>query len=155
MKKILLTQKNDAVQNLVHLASGNRKSSTHPEWHFGEFSFIGRQQTQSTPNHPMYHPYVVLHPTYLLCNSYSLLSYLVLLILLLSNCPLYSLHLFSYLVYPTLLLSRIFLATPLQWYIYVLIILPTYPFNPLFIHGTVIVPHLLRSVTISSLKIQS
>ena len=42
MKKVLLTQKIIAVQKLVLLASGNKKSSMwHPEWHFDAYSFIG------------------------------------------------------------------------------------------------------------------
>ena len=42
MKKALLTQKINAVQKLVLLASGNKKSSMwHLEWHFDAYSFIG------------------------------------------------------------------------------------------------------------------
>ena len=54
MKKVLLTQKIDAVQKkLVLLASGNRKSSIwHPEWHFDAYSIIGRLQTPSATNQP-------------------------------------------------------------------------------------------------------
>ena len=52
MKKVLLTQKIDAVQKLVLLASGNKKSSMwHPEWHFDAYSFIGTT-TDSVSNQP-------------------------------------------------------------------------------------------------------
>ena len=53
MKKVLLKQKIGAVQKLVLLASGNRKSSIwHPECHFDAYSFIGRLQTPSVTNQP-------------------------------------------------------------------------------------------------------
>ena len=97
MKKVLLTQKIDAVQKLVLLASRNKKSSMwHPEWHFNAYSFIRLQTPAATNSSVMTHPFVPLHPMYLLCNSYYhlLISNLLILLLILLHL-LYSLHLFS------------------------------------------------------------